>query len=261
MLRTRVWTGLVALAAVLAVVTLAPNRSFTIFIAVVTAWGLYEVASMYAPGRPLVMWLLALAGWFPAVLVLYGRIPDWWVPALVIAAMVGLTVRVGLKGAAGGAGGFETALLGSFYVGVLFPYFALLRNQPQGVRLVIVMLLLIVAGDSAAYLVGSRWGRIKLASRVSPGKTVEGTIASLAASLTTMVLIRGALPGGEIMTQALIFALIINLLAQVGDLAESALKRVAGVKDAGWLLPGHGGLLDRTDSLVFAAVFTYYYPR
>jgi len=152
-------------------------------------------------------------------------------------------------------------VLASLYVGVLFPYFALLRNQPQGVRLVIVMLLLIVAGDSGAYFVGRRWGRIKLAPRVSPDKTAEGTIASLAASLITMVLLRAALPGAETMKQALIFALIVNLLAQVGDLAESALKRIAGVKDAGWLFPGHGGLLDRTDSLVFAAVFTYYCSR
>jgi len=260
-LRTRVLTGLIALAAVLAVVTLAPDWLFTVFIAVVTAWGLYEVALMYAPGRPLVMSLLALAGGFPAVLILCGAIPNWWVPAVIIAAMVGLAVRVGLKGAAVGAHTLSTALLGSLYVGVLFPYFALLRNQPQGVQLVIVMLLLIVAGDSGAYLVGSRWGRIKLAPRVSPGKTVEGTIASLAASLITMVLIRGALPGAETMTQALILALVINLLAQIGDLAESALKRIAGVKDSGWLFPGHGGLLDRTDSLVFAAVFTYYYSR
>ena len=207
------------------------------------------------------MSLLALAGGFPAVLILRGAIPDWWVPAAVIAAMVALTIGVGLKGAAADAQTLSTALLGSLYVGVLSPYFALLRNQPHGVRLVIVMLLLIVAGDSGAYLVGSRWGRIKLAPRVSPGKTVEGAIASIAASLVAIVLLRGALPGGETMTQALILALVINLLAQIGDLAESALKRIAGVKDAGWLFPGHGGLLDRTDSLVFATVFTYYYSR
>jgi len=260
-LRTRVWTGIIALAAVLAVVTLAPNWFFMAFIAVVTAWGLYEIALMYAPGRPLVMSLLALAGGLPALLILRGAIPGWWVPAVIIAAMVALTVGVGLKGAAGGAHHLETALLGSIYVGVLFPYFALLRNQPQGVRLIIVMLLLIVAGDSGAYFVGSRWGGIKLAPRVSPGKTVEGTIASIAASLVAMVLLRGALPGAETMAQALVLALVINLLAQIGDLAESALKRIAGVKDSGWLFPGHGGLLDRTDSLVFATVFTYYYSR
>lgn len=261
MLRTRLWTGIIALAAVLAVVTLAPDRFFTAFIVVVTGWGLYEIVLMYSPWRPLVMSLLALVGGLPAVLILRGATPDWWVPAVVIAAMTALTVRVGIKGAAVGAYSLSVAFLGSLYVGVLFPYFALLRNQPQGIRLIIVMLLLVVAGDSGAYFVGRRWGRIKLAPRVSPGKTVEGSIASVAASLVAMVLLRGALPGAETMTQVLILALVINLLAQIGDLAESALKRIAGVKDAGWLFPGHGGLLDRTDSLVFAAVFTYYYSR
>jgi phosphatidate cytidylyltransferase len=240
---------------------MAPDRVFTVFIAVVTAWGLYEIAAMYSPGRPLVMSLLALVGGLPAVLILRGAIPDWWLPAVVIAAMTALTVRVGIKGTAVGAYAWSVALLGSLYVGVLFPYFALLRNQPQGVRLIIVMLLLVVVGDSGAYLIGSRWGRIKLAPRISPGKTVEGSIASIAASLVAMLLLRGPLLGAETLTQALVLALAINLLAQIGDLAESALKRIAGVKDAGWLFPGHGGLLDRTDSLVFATVFTYYYSR
>ncbi len=259
MLRTRVFTGLVALAAVLAVVILASNSLFTLFVGAVTAWGLWEVAMMSAPGRPLLMSAAMIAGGVPAVCLLYVGIPGWWVPAAVVAAMTGLTVRVGLKGADGGVHTPGMAFLGGIYVGVLFPYFALLRNQPDGVRLIILILLLVAAGDTGAYLVGRKWGRIKLAPRVSPGKTVEGAIASAAASLLAMVLLRGVLVDALTIVQALVFAIAINLMAQVGDLAESALKRVAGVKDSGWLFPGHGGLLDRTDSLVFAAVFTYYY--
>lgn len=260
MLRTRVWTGLIALSAVLAVVILAPAWFFTLFVGAATAWGLWEVALMSVPGRPLLISALMIAGGVPAVCLLYVGIPGWWVPAVVVAAMTGLTIRVGFKGADGGAHTPGMALLGALYVGVLFPYFALLRNRPGGVRLIILSLLLVVAGDTGAYLVGRGWGRIKLAPRVSPGKTVEGAIASAAASLVAMVLLRGALADALTIAQALVFALAINLMAQVGDLAESALKRVAGVKDSGWLFPGHGGLLDRADSLVFAAVFTYYYP-
>ena len=261
MLRTRIATGLIALAAVLAMVTLAPAGLFTAFIAVVTAWGLYEVASMYASGQPLLMLPLALVGGVPAAWILLGHVPDWPSPAVLILAMAGLMVLVGVRGAGDRAHLLSTALLGSLYVGVLFPYFALLRNQPQGIRLVIVMLLLVVASDTGAYLAGNRWGHTKLAPRVSPGKTVEGAIASVASSLVAVVLLRRMLPGVETVSRALVFALIINLLAQIGDLAESALKRIAGVKDSGWLFPGHGGLLDRTDSLVFAAVFTYYYTK
>lgn len=259
MLRTRVLTGLIALAAILALVILAPDWFFTLFVGAATSWGLYEVAQMYVPDQPLIMSAFMIAGGVPAVWLLYARIPDWWVPAVVIAAMTGLTIRIGFKGADGGAHTPGMALLGALYVGVLFPYFALLRNQPDGVRLIILSLLLVVAGDTGAYLVGRSWGRIKLAPRVSPGKTVEGAIASIAASLLTMVLLRGALADALSMAQALVFAFAINVMAQVGDLAESSLKRIAGVKDSGWLFPGHGGLLDRADSLVFAAVFTYYY--
>ena len=261
MLRTRILTGLIALAAVLALVLFAPNRVFTLFIAAVAAWGLYEVVTMYAAGKPLIMLPLALAGGVPAVLILGGTVPDWLVPAAIIMAVVGLTLEVASQHDSGSHNRLIAALIGALYVGVLTPYFALLRNGPLGIRLIIVMLLVIVAGDTGAYLVGSKWGRIKLAPRVSPGKTVEGTIASLAASLIAMLVLRGFLGRSGNLVQSMILALAINLLAQIGDLAESALKRIAGVKDSGWIFPGHGGLLDRSDSLVLATVFTYYYSR
>ena len=216
---------------------------------------------MSAPGQPILMSGLMLAGGIPAAWILYVGILVWWVPAMIIAAMAGLIIRVGVKGADGGVHTPGTALLGALYVGLLFPYCALLRNQPGGTQLIILTLFLVVAGDSSAYLVGRSWGRIKLAPRVSPGKTVEGAIASMAASVVAMVLLRGALAGALTIWQALAFALAVNVMGQVGDLAKSALKRRAGVKDSGWLFPGHGGLLDRADSLVFAAVFTYYYSQ
>jgi len=239
---------------------LASNSNFTLFIAAVTVWALYENAQMFAPTRLLLMALLALLGAAPAILIFAGDVPDWLVPSVIIAAMIGLMLEVAFEDA-DTANRTMTGVLGSLYVGVLTPYFALLRNRPDGVRLILVMLLLVVAGDSGAYFIGRKCGRIKLAPHVSPGKTVEGSIASLAASLIAMVVLREFLHLRQTLAQLLVLALAINLLAQVGDLAESALKRVAGVKDSGWLFPGHGGLLDRTDSLVFATVFTYYYSR
>ena len=193
-LRTRVWTGVIALAAVLAVVIFASNWCFTLFIAVVTAWGLHQIAQDVCARPSGRNDAAGVGGRIPAIFMLRGIVPQWWVPAAVIAAVGVLTVGVALKGAAEDAASMSTALLGALYVGVLFPYFALLRNQPQGVRLLIVMLLLIVAGDTGAYLVGVRWGRTRIAPRVSPGKTVEGAVASLAASMAAMMILRGALP-------------------------------------------------------------------
>ena len=123
------------------------------------------------------------------------------------------------------------------------------------------MLLLVVASDSGAYFVGRSMGRIKLLPTVSPNKTVEGAIGGLATCIISALILR-SLFAPEISMPSMVFlAFGVGALAQLGDLANSAYKRVAGVKDSGWIFPGHGGLLDRTCSLVFAVVLTYYYFR
>ncbi len=149
--------------------------------------------------------------------------------------------------------------IGALWVGVLFPYFALLRNHPAGVPIIILMLLLVVASDSGAYFAGRALGRTKLLPRVSPNKTVEGSIGGLAACVIGGLILRPLLAPQWSIGAAVILAAVVGVLAQFGDAAGSAFKRVAGVKDSGWIFPGHGGLLDRTCSLVFAAAFTYYY--
>jgi phosphatidate cytidylyltransferase len=112
-------------------------------------------------------------------------------------------------------------------------------------------------GDACAYYVGKHLGRHKLASRISPNKTWEGAIASVAGSVIFGVLyVTRALPAVTIVEAALL-SVVVNIAGQTGDLAESALKRGAGVKDSGSLLPGHGGLLDRVDSTLFALPIVY----
>lgn len=152
-------------------------------------------------------------------------------------------------------------LVGVLYVGYLFPHAALLYQFHEGRAWLFFLLLVIMTGDTAGYFAGHRWGKHKLYPEVSPGKTVEGAIASLAAgALAGMI-------GGEFLLPAisrgeiLALALILSVLGQAGDLFESWIKRVFSVKDSGSLLPGHGGLLDRTDSLIFPVVFTAYYVR
>ena len=120
------------------------------------------------------------------------------------------------------------------------------------------MLLVVIASDTGAYFGGRAFGSHKLAPRVSPHKTIEGAIAGLAASIATGLILRPWLMSQWSIGASALISGIIAILAQAGDLAGSAFKRVAGVKDSGWIFPGHGGLLDRTCSLVFAAVFTYY---
>ena len=125
--------------------------------------------------------------------------------------------------------------------------------------MVLFLLVLLWAGDSLAYFTGRAIGRHKLAPELSPGKTWEGAIANLAGSLLVGVVAGRwiALPAVHLAAMAA----LANVAGQIGDLTESAYKRAAGAKDSGMLLPGHGGMLDRVDSLIFAAPVVWYYFR
>jgi phosphatidate cytidylyltransferase len=155
------------------------------------------------------------------------------------------------------------------YTGFTLIALPMLRSSEDGKSLVFFLLCAVWAGDIAALYVGRAWGRHKLAPKLSPNKTWEGAIASVFGSLlVTVLLIVLALKLAErdilvlafpgTLAHWLLLALAINVAAQVGDLAESALKRSAGVKDSGTLLPGHGGVLDRIDALLVAAPVLWY---
>lgn len=153
------------------------------------------------------------------------------------------------------------ALLGLFCLGVLLPHFALLDRLPGGREWILWLLLAIMAGDSAAYFVGRALGRRKLAPRISPNKTLEGSLGHAAAALTVGYVASPFLLGGLMVAEVLALALVLSLLGQAGDLFESWVKRSFGVKDSGWILPGHGGVLDRIDSLILPGVFATYYVK
>ena len=269
MLRTRLLTAAVALPVVLAAIFLLPAAGFSIFIFIVGMWGLYEVAEM-TDGKSQYFRLLIL-GVLPLVLLLASpRLVDdnpgfAIVPilsGLAMLALVGLVARNGAEEVRRDAWHRAFLLpLGAFSVGAMFPYFALVRNSPKGIELILLMLLLVICTDTGAYFVGRAIGRHKLAFKVSPGKTVEGGIGGVIASIAASLILRRWLVPQWSASETIVYAGIVAILAIVGDLANSAFKRVAGVKDSGWILPGHGGLLDRTCSLVFAAVLTYYYSR
>jgi phosphatidate cytidylyltransferase len=259
-LHARVWTAAVALPAVLAAIVFLPNTGFSVFIAIVAAWGLYEVAFIVSARGAVAFALLLGAGAGPLFAMLAaGDLAGWTLPAAVITMMLALVVRIGAFGAANAPKGMLLETGGALWVGVLFPYFALLRNLPNGVAALILMLLLVIASDTGAYFGGRAFGRHKLAPRVSPSKTIEGAVAGLAASVVAGLILRSWLMPRQSIVAIVAISAITAILAQLGDLAGSAFKRAAGVKDSGWIFPGHGGLLDRTCSLVFAAVFSYYW--
>jgi phosphatidate cytidylyltransferase len=146
------------------------------------------------------------------------------------------------------------------YVPFLLSHSLLLLQLTSGRRLIFFVLFVIFAGDTGAYYAGHRFGTHKLWPSVSPGKTVEGAVGGLFASVV-IALVAGKLllsSAGFGLGFILVLAFFLALVGQMGDLMESMLKRVSQVKDASSLLPGHGGILDRLDSLIFAFPLTYY---
>ena len=174
------------------------------------------------------------------------------------------------------AAGFPSAMVSTFaFVYIALPLASLvqLREQWRGAFLLLYLLLLVWAGDIFAYFVGKPLGRHRMSPRVSPKKTWEGAIASVVASVAVGVLMfhyaqpistallnahfierkDGIFSHPDSMIPVIVLSIILNIAAQLGDLIESLIKRGAGVKDSGAILPGHGGMFDRIDALLFAA--------
>src|SRR5690606_27062462 len=138
---------------------------------------------------------------------------------------------------------------------------ALLLRAPHGTGMLVAAVVGTVAYDVAGLFIGRSMGRAPL-SVASPNKTVEGTVGGMAAALVAVVVVVGIVPGvypfGDSLVDTILLGVVLALVAPVGDLCESLLKRDLGVKDMGSILPGHGGLLDRFDGLLFALPATYY---
>ena len=184
-------------------------------------------------------------------------------PALVLSVAVGVVMSAPIvTGGKPATEGVAITVLGVVYVSWLLGHVLLLHHRPDGDGLVLVLVGVTWVGETAAYAVGSTLGRHRLVPTISPRKTVEGSVAQLVASIVAAVVLG---PGWLLPTWSIGFAIgaggILGVVGQVGDLAESAIKRSVGVKDAGGLIPGHGGVLDRIDGLLFNVPALYYYVR
>lgn len=154
-----------------------------------------------------------------------------------------------------------TAVLGVLYAGWLGAHAVLLRDVGDGRDWVLLGLFAVFATDTAAYAVGRVAGRHRMAPRISPQKTWEGGVGGLAGGFVAVIALHSAFDLGAGRWAIVGLAAILPLAAQLGDLAESALKRSMAVKDMGSLLPGHGGVIDRMDSMLFAFPVLYYWVR
>lgn len=142
---------------------------------------------------------------------------------------------------------------GAIYCGALLPSLAILRRAPDGIALSLAALFCTWGADTGAYFAGRGFGRTKLAPTISPGKTVEGAGGAVAAAIAVAFLVRWLFANHWTPAFAVTVGVITSLFGMVGDLCESLLKRSVGAKDSSGLIPGHGGLLDRFDGVMFAA--------
>jgi len=152
-------------------------------------------------------------------------------------------------------------IFGIIYVGCLFSYSGLLRGLPHGVFWVFLLAGATFMADTSAYFVGHLIGRHKIAPKVSPGKTVEGLIGGVIGSIIAAFLCRALFWKEFREADCWIIGVLVGVIGPLGDLSESLVKRSVGVKDSGHLIPGHGGLLDRLDALLFTAPLVYYYAK
>jgi phosphatidate cytidylyltransferase len=205
--------------------------------------------------------LLTAAVGLPIVLAaVWGGGP--WFLAVVMAAGMAAVWEFARIARAAGARGAATALWvggGLIFIAVPLCYYLALRAEPNGAWWVYLALLTVFANDTAAYATGRLIGRHRMTPRISPNKTWEGAVGGLVAAALTPPLVSGLI--GEVMFGLLPLGIAIGVAAQAGDLIESAVKRKAGAKDAGGLVPGHGGVLDRLDSLVLAGPLVYHYAQ
>jgi len=240
----------------------------TLFIAAAALAGTYEFYRIanFDRREPLLylglLWTLAL------VLTPHYRNPDL-LPIVVTAAMLVSLICVLLRASREKAfHEWAWTIVGALYVGWMLSYWLNLRGLEDGRNWVYLAMLTTFANDTGAFFIGRARGKHKLATAISPAKTWEGAIGGLVSAIIAAIVIAMVLklisvelgaPFAFRYWQIIILGFLVGFFAQLGDLVESLLKRKMGVKESGNLLPGHGGVLDRFDSLIFVGAVVYYY--
>jgi phosphatidate cytidylyltransferase len=256
----RTLTAAIAVPVVLAAIFYLPSIWFFVLLLIVVEVQVYEfvrVSRAWAPHAPLEALLVLVP---PTALLLssgaFGLVPGEipWEYLLVVQML--LSVGVGSLVLLGRTPVEESmGAIGVFGFGMAYfalPIASMYRMHRLDPWVLLLLLLIIWVSDSAAYFIGRRWGKHKLAKVVSPKKSWEGAFAGLAGAMIVGAL-WSALRLGEVSWTVVGIAAVTSIGGQIGDLVESMLKRGAGVKDSGSILPGHGGMLDRMDALMFGA--------
>lgn len=250
-MKQRIITGVIA--AVLFIgITLYGSWPFSLLILLLTGIGMYELLRM----KGMEFTFIGGIGMILAILI---ALPEQWMKgldpfsktdAIILAVLLLLVVTVVQKNKTD-YNHISFVLFSSIYVGFGFYYLVETRILENGVQLLFFILFMIWATDSGAYFVGKSMGKRKLWPVISPNKTIEGAVGGIFFSILVAIISYTVNFVEMPLVNILIVSILVGVFGQIGDLAESAFKRIYDVKDSGTLLPGHGGILDRLDSALF----------
>jgi len=255
----RIYTILVLAPLLYAVIRFTPPLAFSGVVVLAGGLALFEFYRLCFGNRSH-SWLIGIGLTGFAALILGTHRPDIIVPTLLATLVCIISVPLlsrspleqSLRDGA-------MTMFGVLYLGLTLGTLSMTRLLPLGEWLIFFLLLVTWASDTGAYLVGTLYGRHRLAPTISPKKTVEGLVGGLIAAIIAGYAARWWFLPELSGLDCLILATLLTIAGLWGDLTESAMKRSVGMKDSGGILPGHGGMLDRLDSLLFAAPVFYYY--
>ena len=257
MLRHRILTAVVGLPLLIAIIWVG-DPWFTILIATMAAIGSWEFYLMASRSKIQPITYFGMA--WVLLLVLSPHCPyavttPFLITSAIVISLIWLLFRSSKEQA---FNNWAWTMAGILYIGWMLSHWVELRSLEAGKELVFWAMFTTFASDTSAFFVGRAWGKHALAPSISPGKTWEGAIGGLLASIIASLILGTIFPLPFNYWQTALLGCIISIFAQLGDLVESLIKRNLGAKDAGRLIPGHGGILDRIDSLIFTGVIVYY---
>ena len=257
--KRKVWMALIMVPPVIFLIILFPPFVLHLMVLLATFLGLREYYNLVLPHSKWIERAVGIGlGLILSFIISFGgmkEISPFLVILLLVLAVFFMAVSEDLSSTISKMG---IALFGILFIAFLLAYVSLIRNMPNGRVWVLFLIITVWTGDISAFLIGSFLGRNRLYPKISPNKTFEGLAGAIVGSIVVAAAFsRLFIPNLKI-GSCILLAIGLGILGQLGDFAESMLKRSAHVKDSGTLIPGHGGMLDRLDSFLFSAPFLHY---
>jgi phosphatidate cytidylyltransferase len=258
----RLYSALVLIPLLYVGIRYSPSWLFSLLIGTVALFALWEFLSLYFPDTSSIP-TKGLSCLITALLLIV--VVHEGVPKILIVGLLGI-VAIIMAGffispivAKHRLPGWAAYIFGVLYVGLLLSHYILLRNLENGVALVFFVILVTWLSDTGGFSVGKTLGKHPLAPRLSPKKTIEGLLGGILFAVVGAILSQITFVPFFSLGECVMLGVGLALLGALGDLAESAIKRSVSIKDSGTIIPGHGGVLDRVDSLLFTGPAMYYY--